>query len=44
MAFHPLMEADMYLALLAVVVVMGLALVKVRRQRKVREAGQVQAH
>jgi hypothetical protein len=37
------LEVDMMWAFLAIVAVMGLALVKVRRQRKLREAGQVQA-
>ena len=35
-------RADMMWAFLAIVAVMGFALVKVRRQRKVREAGNAQ--
>ena len=37
-AFHPVKEADMMWAFLAVIAAMGLALIKVRRQRKIRES------
>ena len=41
--FHPEKEAVMMWAFLAVIAAMGLALVKVRRQRKLRESRGSQA-